>query len=71
MRVNKLKLNPNKPEVLLARARYDLGFKVSPALAWVSLPLKDRVDKLGVILDPGLLLDKQVTAVAMSAFYQL
>ncbi|KAF7242586.1 Retrovirus-related Pol polyprotein from type-2 retrotransposable element R2DM [Varanus komodoensis] len=63
MRANKLKLNPDKMEVLLVG---DLGFRVSdlgPALDGVVLPLKDRVRSLGVLLDPELSLEAQVTAV--------
>ncbi|KAF7254422.1 hypothetical protein EYD10_00127 [Varanus komodoensis] len=48
MRANKLKLNPDKTEVL-----------------W------DKVRSLGVLLDPELSLEAQVTAAARSAFLQL
>ncbi|KAF7239466.1 putative RNA-directed DNA polymerase from transposon BS [Varanus komodoensis] len=47
MRANKLKLNPDKTEVL------------------------DKVHGLGVLLDPQLSLEAQVTAVARSTFFQL
>ncbi|KAF7235371.1 Histone-lysine N-methyltransferase PRDM9 [Varanus komodoensis] len=59
MRANKLKLNPDKMEVLLVGG---LGFGEGD-LVWhgVALPLKDKVRSLGVLLDPELLLEAQVT----------
>uniref|UniRef100_A0A8D2J9T3 Reverse transcriptase domain-containing protein n=1 Tax=Varanus komodoensis TaxID=61221 RepID=A0A8D2J9T3_VARKO len=67
MRANKLKLNPAKAEVLLVgRSSSWIG-----GLDGVALPLKDRVRSLGVLLDPELSLEAQVTAVARSAFLQL
>ncbi|KAF7253513.1 Vacuolar protein 8 [Varanus komodoensis] len=71
MRANKLKLNPDKTEVLMVG---DSSFWVSdlvPALAGVAVPLKDRVHSLGVLLDPELSLEAQVMTVARSAFLQL
>ncbi|KAF7248106.1 Zinc finger and SCAN domain-containing protein 29 [Varanus komodoensis] len=71
MRANKLKLNPDKTEVLLVGG---LGFGVGHldlVLNGVALPLKDRVRSLGVLFDPELSLEAQVTAVARSAFLQL
>ncbi|KAF7246017.1 putative RNA-directed DNA polymerase from transposon BS [Varanus komodoensis] len=71
MRANKLKLNPDKTEVLLVGGSGlgmgDLGL----VLNGVALPLRDRVRSLGVLLDPELSLEAQVTAVARSAFLQL
>ncbi|KAF7242518.1 LINE-1 retrotransposable element ORF2 protein [Varanus komodoensis] len=55
MRANKLKLSPDKTEVLLVGGS---GFG-------------DKVRSLGVLLDPELSLEAQVTAVARSAFFQL
>ncbi|KAF7235229.1 Protein TANC1 [Varanus komodoensis] len=71
MRANKLKLNPDNTEVLLlggsGLGMGDLGL----VLNGVALPLRDRVRSLGVLLDPELSLEAQVTAVARSAFLQL
>ncbi|KAF7238180.1 Complement C1q-like protein 3 [Varanus komodoensis] len=71
MRANKPKLNPDKTEVLLVGG---LGFGEGDfdlVLNGVALPLKDKVRSLGVLLDPELSLEAQVTAVARSAFFQL
>ncbi|KAF7251321.1 MAP3K7 C-terminal-like protein [Varanus komodoensis] len=71
MRANKLKLNPDKTEVLLVGGSdfemRDLGL----VLNGVALPLRDRVLSLGELLDPELSLEAQVMAVARSAFLQL
>ncbi|KAF7248327.1 putative uncharacterized transposon-derived protein F52C9.6 [Varanus komodoensis] len=71
MRANTLKLNPDKTEVLLVGGSGlgmgDLGL----VLNGVALPLRDRVHRLGVLLDPELSLEAQVTAVARSVFLQL
>ncbi|KAF7236187.1 putative RNA-directed DNA polymerase from transposon BS [Varanus komodoensis] len=71
MRANKLKLNPDKTEVLLVGGSGfgEGGFDL--ALNGVALPLRDKVCSLGVLLDPELSLEAQVTAVARSAFLQL
>ena len=42
-----------------------------PALDRITLPLKDRVRSLGVLLDPGLTLEAQVDSVSRGAFLQL
>ncbi|KAF7250183.1 putative RNA-directed DNA polymerase from transposon BS [Varanus komodoensis] len=71
MRANKLKLKPDKTEVLLVGGS---GFGEGGSdlvLNGVSLPLRDKVSSLGVLLDPELSLEAQVTAVARSAFLQL
>ncbi|KAF7246633.1 RNA helicase Mov10l1, partial [Varanus komodoensis] len=71
MRANKLKLNPDKMEVLLVGG---LGFRegeLNLVLSGVALPLREKVRSLGVLLDPELSLEAQVTAVARSAFLQL
>ncbi|KAF7249427.1 Galectin-related protein, partial [Varanus komodoensis] len=71
MGANKLKLSPDKMEVLLVGGsgfgEGDLDLVL--VLNGVALPLKDRVRSLGVLLDPSL--EAQVTAVARSAFLQL
>ncbi|KAF7246206.1 NIPA-like protein 2 [Varanus komodoensis] len=71
MRANKVKLNPDKTEVLLVGG---LGFgevELNLVLNGVALPLRDKVRSLGVLLDPELSLEAQVTVVARSAFFQL
>ncbi|KAF7252401.1 hypothetical protein EYD10_01895 [Varanus komodoensis] len=71
MRANKLKLNPDKTEVLLVgRSSFGEG-ELNLVLNGVALPLRDKVRSLGVLLDPELSLEAQVTAVARSAFFQL
>ncbi|KAF7246012.1 Macrophage mannose receptor 1 [Varanus komodoensis] len=71
MRANKLKLNPDKMEVLLVGGSGfgEGGFDL--VLNGVALPLRDKVRSLGVLLDPELSLEAQVTAAARSAFLQL
>ena len=71
MRVNKLKLSPDKTEVLLVGASLDRLEGHFPALNGVTLPLRDRVRSLGVLLDPSLTLEAQVDSVASGAFLQL
>ncbi|KAF7246443.1 Protein NEL [Varanus komodoensis] len=66
MRANKLKLNPDKTEVLLVGGS---GFGEGDLK--VALPPRDKVRSLGVLLDPELSLEAQVTAAARSAFLQL
>ncbi|KAF7252534.1 DCN1-like protein 2 [Varanus komodoensis] len=59
MRANKLKLSPDKTEVLLVGG---LGFGVGDldlVLNGVALPLRDKVRSLGVLLDPELSLEVQ------------
>ncbi|KAF7235690.1 Anoctamin-2 [Varanus komodoensis] len=71
MRANKLKLNPDKMEVLLVGGSGfgEGGFDL--VLNGATLPLRDKVRSLGVLLDPELSLEAQVTAVARNAFLQL
>ncbi|KAF7248518.1 NHP2-like protein 1 [Varanus komodoensis] len=71
MRANKLKLNPDKMEVLLVGGSSSWVGDLDLALDRVALPLKNRVCSLGVLLDPKLSLEAQVTAVVRSAFLQL
>ena len=59
MKVNKLRLNPDKLEVLLVGAPPDRLKSHFPALDGVALPLKHRVPSLGVLCDPGLILEAQ------------
>uniref|UniRef100_A0A803TWX2 Reverse transcriptase domain-containing protein n=1 Tax=Anolis carolinensis TaxID=28377 RepID=A0A803TWX2_ANOCA len=71
MRVNKLRLNPDKTEVLQVSRMSDWGIGWQPVLDGVALPLKAQVCSLGVLLDSGLTLEAQVSAVAGRAFAQL
>uniref|UniRef100_R4GAY7 Reverse transcriptase domain-containing protein n=1 Tax=Anolis carolinensis TaxID=28377 RepID=R4GAY7_ANOCA len=71
MRANKLKLNPDKTEVLLVSRKAEQGIGLQPVLDGVTLPLKAQVRSLGVILDSSLSLEPQVSAVARGAFAQL
>uniref|UniRef100_A0A803SUT5 Reverse transcriptase domain-containing protein n=1 Tax=Anolis carolinensis TaxID=28377 RepID=A0A803SUT5_ANOCA len=71
MRVNKLRLNPDKTEVLQVSRKSDRGIRWQPVLDGVALPLKAQVRSLGVLLDSGLTLEAQVSAVAGRAFAQL
>ncbi|KAF7242143.1 putative RNA-directed DNA polymerase from transposon BS [Varanus komodoensis] len=71
MRAHKLKLKPDKTEVLLVgRSGFGEG-ELNLVLNGFALPLRDKVRSLGVLLDPELSLEAQVTAVARSAFLQL
>uniref|UniRef100_A0A803TWG0 Reverse transcriptase domain-containing protein n=1 Tax=Anolis carolinensis TaxID=28377 RepID=A0A803TWG0_ANOCA len=63
MRVNKLRLNPDKTEVLQVSRTSDRGIGWQPVLDGVALPLKAQVCSLGVLLDSGLTLEAQVSAV--------
>lgn len=58
-------------EVLLLGWRLDPGNELFFVLEGAALPLKDQVCSLGVLLDLGLPLDKQVAEVARGAFQQL
>ena len=71
MRANKLKLNPDKTEMLLVGDSSDRMVGAQPVLDGIALPLKEQVCSLGVLLEPSLSLEAQVASVAQSAFYQL
>uniref|UniRef100_A0A803SX51 ribonuclease H n=1 Tax=Anolis carolinensis TaxID=28377 RepID=A0A803SX51_ANOCA len=71
MRANKLKLNPDKTEVLLVSRRAEQGIGLQPVLDRAALPLKTQVYSLWVLLDSSLSLELQVSAVARGAFAQL
>uniref|UniRef100_A0A803TNR7 Reverse transcriptase domain-containing protein n=1 Tax=Anolis carolinensis TaxID=28377 RepID=A0A803TNR7_ANOCA len=70
MRANKLKLNPDKTEVLLVSRKAEQGIGRG-LLEGVALPLKTQVRSLGVLLDSSLSLEPQVSVVARGAFAQL
>ncbi|KAF7244371.1 putative RNA-directed DNA polymerase from transposon BS [Varanus komodoensis] len=71
MKANKLKFNPDKTEILLVGGLGSWVGDFDLVLNGVALPLKDRVRSLGVLLDPELSLEAQVTVVARSTFLQL
>ncbi|XP_053153318.1 uncharacterized protein LOC128345436 [Hemicordylus capensis] len=71
MRENKLKLNPSKMEVLIVGDRNLRDELDLPVLDGVTLPQKEQVRSLGVLLDPDLTMVFQVEAMARNAFYQL
>ena len=71
MRANKLKLNPDKTEMLLVGGSSDWMVGVQPVLDGAALPLKEQVHSLGFLLESSLSLEAQVASVAWSAFYQL
>ena len=71
MRVNKLKFNPDKTEVLLVSQKANQGIGMQPVLDEVALLLKTQVYSFGVLLDLPLSLDAQVSAVARSTFAQI
>ncbi|XP_053150941.1 nuclear receptor subfamily 2 group F member 6 isoform X4 [Hemicordylus capensis] len=67
MGTNKLKLTPDKTEVLWVRRTDHPSKEVNLVLEGVTLSLKDKVRSL----DPTLSLEAQVAVVCRSAFYQL
>ncbi|KAF7241210.1 putative RNA-directed DNA polymerase from transposon BS [Varanus komodoensis] len=71
MRANKLKLNPDKTEVLLVGGSGFGEGELNLVLNGVALPLRDKVRSLRVFLNPELSLEAQVTAVVRSTFFQL
>ncbi|KAF7248118.1 Isopentenyl-diphosphate delta-isomerase [Varanus komodoensis] len=71
MRANKLKLSPDKTEVLLVGGSGFGEGELNLVLNGVALPPRDKVCSLGVLLDPELSLKAQVTTAARSAFLQL
>uniref|UniRef100_A0A803SZA6 Reverse transcriptase domain-containing protein n=1 Tax=Anolis carolinensis TaxID=28377 RepID=A0A803SZA6_ANOCA len=70
-RVNKLKLNPEKTEVLLVSRKAEQGIGLQPVLDGVALPLKTQVRSLGVLLDSLLSLEPQFLVVARGTFAEL
>ncbi|KAF7250955.1 Very large A-kinase anchor protein [Varanus komodoensis] len=71
MKANKLRLNPDKIEVLLVGGSgFGMG-DLDLVLNGIALPHRDRVRSLGVLLYPELSLEAQVTEVARNTFLQL
>uniref|UniRef100_A0A670HMU9 Reverse transcriptase domain-containing protein n=1 Tax=Podarcis muralis TaxID=64176 RepID=A0A670HMU9_PODMU len=71
MTANRLRLNPDKTEVLFLGDRRRAGVEDSLVLNGVTVPLKDQVRSLGVILDSQLSMEAQVKSVSRAAVYQL
>ncbi|XP_061438561.1 protein arginine N-methyltransferase 8 isoform X6 [Rhineura floridana] len=71
MTTSKLRLNPDKTEMLLVDGFSDQMVDIYPVLDGVTLPLKEQVCSLGIILDSSLSLEAHVASVARNAFYQL
>lgn len=69
MRANKLKLHPDKMEILLVGINLGNGFMST--LGGVALTPNASVRSVGVLLEPTLVLDAQVAAVSRGTFYQL
>ena len=63
MRVNNLKLNQDKTEVLMINQKADQGTRLHPVLDGVSLSLKIEVCSLRVLLGSSLSMDAQVLMV--------
>ncbi|XP_060135246.1 uncharacterized protein LOC132592706 [Zootoca vivipara] len=71
MAANRLRLNPDKTEVLFVGDRRWAGVEDSLVLNGVTVPLKDQVCSLGVILDSQLSMEAQVNSVSRAAVFQL
>lgn len=65
------RLNLDKSKVLLIGPSLVLGSICTPVLSVVALTPKVFVQNLGILLDPGLLLDVQVMAMVMNVYYKL
>lgn len=51
--------------------RNELAFEISPILDGIPCPPKEHICRLGVLLEPGLLLDKQVAVKARGTVHKL
>ncbi|KAF7234890.1 Vomeronasal type-2 receptor 26 [Varanus komodoensis] len=71
MRVCKLKLNPDKMDVLLVGGMDSGVGELGLVLNGVALPLRYRFSSLGVLHDPKLTLEAQVLDITRSTFHQL
>ena len=65
MRANKLRLNPDKTEVLLVGGSSDQIVGVQPVLDGVALHLKEQAHSLGALLELSLSLEAQVASVCL------
>ncbi|KAF7249722.1 RNA-directed DNA polymerase from mobile element jockey [Varanus komodoensis] len=70
MRANKLKLNPDKTLVLLVDGSSSWVGDLDLVLNGVALPLKDRVRSLGVLLNPELSLEAQISNTLKTSNWQ-
>lgn len=68
MRINKLRLNPDKAQGLMVGQYWALGSDCTWMLDGFALPWKDQFCNLVVRLDLALLLDRQVATMARRAF---
>lgn len=68
---NKVRLNPDKMTFLVEGPNFNLGIGEILMMDKVRLPLKDQVHSQEMLLQPALLLGKQIAMVARNAFYQL
>ena len=71
MAANRLRLKPDKTEVLFWGDRGWADVGDSLVLNGVTVPLKDQVRSLGVILDSQLSMEAQVNSVSRAAVFQL
>ena len=71
MRMNKMRLNPDKTGVLPVKRKANRRIGMQSVLDRVTLPLKTQVHSLGIFLHSVLSLDAQVFMRARSAFAQL
>uniref|UniRef100_A0A670K1D9 Uncharacterized protein n=1 Tax=Podarcis muralis TaxID=64176 RepID=A0A670K1D9_PODMU len=67
MAANRLRLNPDKTEGLFLGDRGRVGVEDSLVLNGVTVPLKDQVRSLGVILDAQLSMEAQVKSMCRAA----
>ena len=63
MRANRLRLNPDKMEILRMGSPGISGLGNSLSFGGVTLPTKNEVCSLGLCLDPDLTMETQVTSV--------
>lgn len=68
MRVNKLRLNPDKMEILLVGISLVVGSGYTQRLAGFAFTPRVSVCSLGVLLNLSLLLDIQIAALARTTY---
>ena len=71
MQENRLRLNPDKMEVLRVGAPIVGGLGDSLTFGEVTLAAKSGVRSLGIHLDPALTMETQVASVVRTAFFHL
>ena len=67
----RLRLNPDKTEVLWVNASSVCGLEVSLSFGRAPLSTKDGVYSLDVLLDPALSMESQIVSVVHSTFFHL